>query len=176
MFPSRPTVSSAHADFRCPAAIFPRLKTTCQTSVRGEDGSFRRLVRGASPSFQFVSGLSAYTYAPATNGGGIVNRLIRSRIAAKSSLGTATSASWKVTYFECRVILTRSDRCTTNGLRPSMATGGLSWNVPSYSRIPGTRDWLWWNPPILATPKLEPSVSWIIPISVEHDRQCLRFG
>ena len=38
-------------------------------------------------------------------GGGIANRSIRSRIAANKFRVTATSASWNVTYFECRVTL-----------------------------------------------------------------------
>ena len=33
----------------------------------------------------------------------VANRAIRSRIVANNSLGTATSASWKITYVECRV-------------------------------------------------------------------------
>ena len=96
-----PPVSSAHTGFRCPPAIFLRLKTASHASVGGEDGGFRHLVRRAAASCQFVFGPSAYAYAPATDGGGTASRLIRSRIAVNNSLGTATSASWKVTYFEC---------------------------------------------------------------------------
>jgi len=40
-----------------------------------------------------------------TTGGGIANRAMRSRIAANRSRVTATSASWNVTYFACRVTL-----------------------------------------------------------------------
>jgi len=69
----------------------------------GEDRSFLRLVRGASLSCQFVCCPSAYAYAPATDGGGIASRLIRFRIAANNARGTATSANWKATYFECCV-------------------------------------------------------------------------
>ena len=36
-------------------------------------------------------------------GGGIASRSMRSRIASNNFLGIATSASWNVTYFACRV-------------------------------------------------------------------------
>ena len=61
---------------------------------------------------------------PLTAGGGNASRSIRSRIAANKFRVTATSASWNVTYFECRVtfapILTSfsrrvvSDQCFTS--------------------------------------------------------------
>ena len=37
-----------------------------------------------------------------TNGGGTPKRWMRSRMAANRSRGTATSASWNVTYLACR--------------------------------------------------------------------------
>ena len=44
-----------------------------------------------------------YARALASRGGGIANLAMRSRIAANNRRGTATSANWNVTYFECRV-------------------------------------------------------------------------
>ena len=91
----------AHADLLCLAAIFVCPKTGHYASAGGAAGfgdGCARLPRDL-PS-ETVS--SVLRYAPPTDGGGIANRLIRPRIAANNSLGTATSASWKVTYFECR--------------------------------------------------------------------------
>ena len=47
----------------------------------------------------------AYAGIRPTTGGGIANRAMRSRIVANRFRVTATSASWNVTYFECRVTL-----------------------------------------------------------------------
>ena len=66
-------MSGSH--FRSPRNRTPHL---CQ----GENSSFRRLAGAASPSCQSFCGPSAYACAPATDGGGIANRLMRSRIAA----------------------------------------------------------------------------------------------
>lgn len=46
---------------------------------------------------------ACYANARATDGSGIASRLIRSKIVVNNSLCTATSASWKVTCFACRV-------------------------------------------------------------------------
>ena len=51
---------------------------------------------------------TAYSALPATIGGGMANLAIRSRIATNKFRVTATSASWNVTYFECRVTFARS--------------------------------------------------------------------
>jgi len=48
---------------------------------------------------------TAYSGWPATTVGGIANRAIRSRIAANKFRVTATSASWNITYLECRALL-----------------------------------------------------------------------
>ena len=45
------------------------------------------------------------THPRCTNAGGTPNRWMRSRIAANSSRGTATSAIWNVTYLACRTAL-----------------------------------------------------------------------
>ena len=58
------------------------------------------------PSEASVFLLRCDSYAsirPLMSGGGNASRLMRSRIAANNLRVTATSASWNVTYFECRV-------------------------------------------------------------------------
>ena len=54
-----------------------------------------------------------------TSGGGIASRTMRSRIAANRFRIVATSASWNVTYFECRVtfapiLITNSHRVVSH--------------------------------------------------------------
>jgi hypothetical protein len=63
-------------------------------------------VGGLSPhSTAFIRSVAAFYpgIRPTTTGGGIASRAMRSRIAANKFRVTATSASWNVTYFECRV-------------------------------------------------------------------------
>lgn len=55
----------------------------------------------------FLATEAAQEVLPATSGGGIANRAIQSRIATNRSRVTATSASWNITYFACRVALRR---------------------------------------------------------------------
>ena len=78
---------------------------------------------------------------PLISGGGNTSRSMRSRIVANNFRVTATSASWNITYFECRVTFTPiltslsrrvvNDQCFTlrRTLQPSPVLRGCQANL-----------------------------------------------
>ena len=65
-------------------------------ATEGTGSRWRRLADVLSSSWLTLR-------AMAIRGGGIANHAMRFRIAANNRRGTATSANWNVTYFECRI-------------------------------------------------------------------------
>jgi len=103
-----PPVSSATRFFSIssPADLIPEFPSPESWLARCPGRASTPVVRRPfSPASGILAASGSYSSHRATTGGGSASRSMRSRIAANNLRVTATSASWNVTYFACRVTL-----------------------------------------------------------------------